>query len=136
MKRLILITLSLLLFASCSLDDKSQEYDLEVLPVESVEMPESFTLGEIYPITVSYLRPTTCNSFNEFYYRKSLNERTVAVIDYKVISNNCKDLSDELVEASFNFIVNSNGSYIFKFWQGVDENNEDKYLTIEVPVIE
>ena len=135
MKRLIIITLSLILFASCSNDD-SLEYSLEILPVESVNIPESFTLGEIYPITVSYLRPTTCHSFKEFYYRKNLNERTVAVISYNVQDNDCEVLSDELVEATFNFIVTSNGSYIFKFWQGVDENDEDQYLIIEVPVID
>ena len=135
MKRLIIITLSLILFASCSSDD-NLEYSLEILPVESVNIPESFTLGEIYPITVSYLRRTTCHSFKEFYYRKNLNERTVAVINYNVQNNNCNDLSDELVEATFNFIVTSNGSYIFKFWQGVDENDEDQYLIIEVPVID
>ena len=71
MKRLIIITLSLILFASCSSDD-GLEYSLEILPVESVNIPESFTLGEIYPITVSYLRPTTCHSCKEFYYRKNL----------------------------------------------------------------
>ena len=57
-------------------------------------------------------------------------------INYNVQDNNCNDLSDELVEATFNFIVTSNGSYIFKFWQGVDENDEDQYLIIEVPVID
>jgi len=135
MKRLIIITLSLILFASCSSDD-GLEYSLEILPVESVNMPESFTLGEIYPITVSYLRPTTCYSFKEFYYGKNLNERTVAVLNYNFQDNNCQELSDELVEATFNFIVTSNGSYIFKFWQGIDENDEDQYLIIEVPVID
>lgn len=135
MKRLIIITLSLLLFASCSKDD-GPEYSFEILPVESVNMPESFTLGDIYPITVSYLRPTTCYSFKEFYYSKNLNERTVAVLNYNVQDNNCQELSDELVEATFNFIVTSNGSYIFKFWQGVDENDEDQYLIIEVPVVD
>ena len=135
MKRLIIITLSLILFASCSKDD-NPEYSLEILPVESVNMPESFTLGEIYPITVSYLRPTTCYSFKEFYYGKNLNERTEAVLNYNFQDNNCQELSDELVEATFNFIVTSNGSYIFKFWQGIDENDEDQYLIIEVPVID
>ena len=135
MKRLIIITLSLILFASCSKDD-GPEYSLEVLPVESVNMPESFTLGEIYPITVSYLRPTTCYSFKEFYYGKNLNERTVAVLNYNFQDNNCQELSDELVEATFNFIVTSNGSYIFKFWQGTDDDGEDLYMTVEVPVVE
>jgi hypothetical protein len=136
MKKLVLLSLFLILVGSCSLDDKTTDYNLEILPVESVDIPESFTLGETYPITVSYLKPSTCHIFKEFYYLKNNNERTVAVINYDYIDNNCTDLQDELVEATFNFIVTSNGSYIFKFWQGVDENDVDQYLTIEVPVIE
>lgn len=136
MKKLILLSLFLILFASCSLDDKTLDYNLEILPIESVDIPESFTLGETYPITVSYLKPSTCNIFKEFYYLKNNNQRTVAVINYEYINNNCTDLEDELVEATFNFVVTGNGSYIFKFWQGVDENDIDQYLTIEVPVID
>jgi hypothetical protein len=136
MKKLFLSSLFLILFASCSLDDNSVNYNLEILPIESVDIPDSFTLGETYPITVSYFKPSTCHTFKEFYYLKNNNERTVAVINYDYIDNNCTDLTDELVEATFNFIVTSNGSYIFKFWQGVDENDVDQYLTIEVPVID
>jgi hypothetical protein len=136
MKRLIFISLTLILFTSCSINDNNNDYnlDLEVLPIESVDIPETFTLGETYPITVSYLEPSTCYSFKEFYYVKNNNERTVAVINYVAQNDNCTDLEDELVEATFNFIVTSNGSYIFKFWQGVDENDEDQFLIIEVLV--
>jgi hypothetical protein len=135
MKKLFLPSLFLILFA-CSLDDNSVNYNLEILPIESVDIPDSFTLGETYPITVSYFKPSACHTFREFYYLKNNNERTVAVINYDYIDNNCTDLTDELVEATFNFIVTSNGSYIFKFWQGVDDNDVDQYLTIEVPVID
>ena len=136
MKRLLVLCLTLVLFASCSLDDNSTDYSFEILPVESVDIPEAFELGEIYPITVSYLRPTTCHSFREFYYLKENNERTVAPVNYVFEQNNCEDLEESLVEATFNFIVTSNGSYIFKFWQGEDANGEDQYLIIEVPVVE
>lgn len=139
MKRLIILSLTLILFASCSIKDdginyNDANYSLDILPIESVDMPDAFTLGETYPITVSYLKPSTCYSFKEFYYLKNNNERTVAVINYVTNNNSCTDLQDELVEATFNFVVTSNGSYIFKFWQGTDENDVDQYLTIEVPV--
>jgi hypothetical protein len=42
----------------------------------------------------------------------------------------------ELVDATFNFIVTSNGTYIFKFWQGEDDNGNDLYYIVEVPVVE
>ncbi|WOD44687.1 hypothetical protein [Hwangdonia lutea] len=136
MKKLVALSLALFLFASCSLDDDSHNYSFEILPIESVEIPDEFTLGETYPITVSYFKPSTCHSFKEFYYLKENNERTVAAINYVFENRTCDNLTDELVEATFNFIVTSNGSYIFKFWQGEDASGEDQYLIIEVPVTE
>ncbi|GAL78555.1 hypothetical protein JCM19274_1019 [Algibacter lectus] len=136
MKKLLVICLTLIL-ASCSVDDDGLDYSFEILPVESVDIPDEFTLGETYPITVSYLRPSNCHSFREFYYLKNNNERTVAPpINYVFEDNNCEPLENELVENTFNFIVTGNGSYIFKFWQGEDADGEHQYLTIEVPVVE
>jgi len=134
MKKFIALSFALLLFTSCSINDDGTNYSFEILPIESVDIPEAFTLGEVYPITVSYFKPSTCHSFKEFYYLKENNERTVAAINYAFEKNGCETLTDELVEATFNFIVTSNGSYIFKFWQGEDDNGEDQYLIIEVPV--
>ena len=125
-----------MLFASCSIDDDGTSFSFEILPVESVDIPEEFELGETYPITVSYFRPTTCHAFKEFYYLKENNERTVAPITYVFDNNDCEILDDNLVEATFNFKVTSNGSYIFKFWQGEDADGETQYLTIEVAVVE
>lgn len=133
MKKLLVLCVALI-FASCSVDDDSTNYSFEVLPVESVDIPDEFAIGEIYPITVSYYKPTTCHTFKEFYYLKENNERTVAPIDFVYSEDSCQNLTDELVEETFNFIVTSNGSYIFKFWQGEDANGEDQYLIIEVPV--
>ncbi len=136
MKRVILLCLAFAFFASCSVDDdNSADFSFEILPVESVDIPTEFTLGETYPITISYFRPTTCYAFNDLYYLKELNERTVAPINYVFNRNNCETLNDELVEQTFNFIVTSNGSYIFKFWQGEDADGESQFLTIEVPVV-
>ena len=108
-------------------------YHLEVLPVESVDIPQEFTMGDVYPITVHYYRPSTCYSFRDFYYRKENNIRTVAPVNY-VFEKNCEPLDSVLTENTFKFLVTSNGSYVFKFWQGKDSNGDDMYLTIEVPV--
>ncbi|SFZ90031.1 hypothetical protein SAMN05428642_101702 [Flaviramulus basaltis] len=134
MKKFIVFCLTLVGLASCSINEDSPKYTSEALPVESVDIPDEFELGETYPITIYYFRPTTCHNFKEFYYYKENNERTVAPINYVFESNNCQPLEDELVEATFNFTVTSNGSYIFKFWQGEDTEGESQYLIIEVPV--
>lgn len=136
MKKLIALSLALFLVVSCSLDDDSENFSFEILPIESVDIPDEFTLGQTYPITVSYFRPSSCHAFKEFYYLKENNERTVAAINYVFERSNCEDLTDELVEATFNFVVTSNGSYIFKFWQGEDASGEDQYLIKEVPVVD
>lgn len=137
MKKLIALSLALVLLVSCSLDDNDNDnYSFEILPVESVDIPTEFTLGETYPITVTYLKPSTCHVFREFYYSKNLNERTVAPITLVYGNDNCETLENVTEDATFNFIVTGNGSYIFKFWQGEDENGEDQYLIIEVPVTE
>ncbi|MDO5989333.1 hypothetical protein Q4Q39_18160 [Flavivirga amylovorans] len=135
MKKFFVFCFTVLLLVSCSVDD-GPNFSFEILPVESVDIPSEFTLGETYPMTVSYLRPTTCHTFKEFYYLKENNQRTVAPINYLFERNDCQTLESELVESTFNFIVTSNGSYIFKFWQGEDTDGEDQFLTIEVPVVE
>ncbi|WP_242083742.1 hypothetical protein [Aestuariivivens sediminis] len=137
MKNIFILGFVFMLLVSCSINDDSDSYVLEILPVESVDMPDEFVLGQTYPITVYYYRPTTCHTFRNFYYVKDNNIRTVAPITYVFENhNNCSDLADDLVEATFNFIVTSNGSYIFKFWQGENIDGEDQYLTIEVPVMD
>ncbi|MEP5340025.1 MAG: hypothetical protein ABJL44_07235 [Algibacter sp.] len=135
MKRLFIFSFILVMLSACSTNDDYVDFNFEILPVENVDIPTEFELGEVYPITVTYLKPTSCHTFNELYYLKNTNERTVAIIDYVFERDDCETLENELVESTFNFIVNSNGSYIFKFWQGEDNQGEDQYLTIEVPVI-
>ncbi|WP_248724648.1 hypothetical protein [Seonamhaeicola sp. ML3] len=134
MKRIFLFCLTLILFASCNIDDDGSNFSYEILPVESVDIPDEFTLGEVYPITISYFRPSTCYAFNDFYYLKDLNERTVAPINVVFNRNDCEILENELVEETLNFMVTNTGSYIFKFWQGEDNDGESQFLTIEVPV--
>jgi len=136
MKRLFLLCLTILTLSSCSIDDDSPNFYYEILPVENVVIPEEFVLGETYEITVSYFRPSGCYVFNDFYYASELNERTVAVINTVYSDQACATFENELVDVSFNFLVTSNGSYVFKFWQGEDENGNDTYYIVEVPVVE
>ena len=139
MKKFFILSCIVTLLLACSTDNDNVTYNLEILPVESVDIPDEFLLGEVYPITVRYYRPSTCHAFRNFYYAKDNNVRTVAPINFVFEqdsgNNTCTDLEDDLVEASFNFIVTNQGSFIFKFWQGEDTNGEDQYLTIEVPVV-
>lgn len=134
MKKLLILLIGLLI-SSCSTSDDSLVTYQDPMPIETVNIPDEFILDETYEITLNYIRPTTCHAFNGILYKKYNNERTVVVIGTVFQSNgNCTELETEL-EASFNFKPTETGSYIFKFWQGKDENDEDIYLIIEVPVL-
>ncbi|WAC01133.1 hypothetical protein N7U66_13310 [Lacinutrix neustonica] len=121
---------------SCSVDGVDSSNYQEILPIESAMVPSEFLLNETYEITVTYLRPTSCHAFNNIYYQKHNNERTVAVITTFFGDNgNCTTI-DSPLEATFNFKATQVGTYVFKFWQGEDDNGEDSYLIVEVPVTE
>jgi hypothetical protein len=135
MKKIVLFLSIVFLITSCSPVDDGPNVHYETLPIEDVVVPDSFMLGETYPIGIKYYRPTSCHGFNGFYYDKELNIRTIAVQSRVVESTTCTTLTNDLVEDVLYFKVTSNGSYIFKFWQGKDAQGQDMYLEIEVPVI-
>jgi len=138
MKRIIFIGIALIFLGSCSIEDdniNSNAY-VEYVPIETVEMPSSFELGQNYMIEYTYYRPSECHVFRDLFYEQIEDIRTIAVSNfvYPNSSPPCETLTDELVTRTFNFIVNSDETYNFRFWQGYDESGEDLYLEYEVPV--
>ena len=139
MKKLIVICFILTVVWSCSLSDDSDNFEYELVPIESVSMPDTFIRGEIHTIVYTYYRPTTCHGFHNLYYVSEDNERIVGVVNTVFDNTNCEALeenSDNLIEKTFDFKPLNTGTYIFKFWQGLDENEEDMYLEYEILVEE
>ena len=133
MKKLALFFIAILILNGCNVEDDSPKFHYEILSIESYTVPQSFVLGQTYPIKVKYKKGTNCNQFQGFYYEKNLNVRTIAV--QTAVSENSNCLADTTrVEVSFNFNVTSNGSYIFKFFKGVDEAGNDLFHEVEIPV--
>lgn len=135
MKKIISLFALVLVLNSCSMEDETK-YLFELMPITSVDIPTEFTLGQTYPITVHYTKPTSCHYFNTLYYDKNLNVRTIAVENAVAQKNDCQDLTGDatLEQYTFNFQVTGNGSYIFKFYQGKDVNGNNVFLEYEVPV--
>lgn len=137
MKKLILISFLVCSVFSCSIkDDNSFNFFYETLPIESVDMPAEFHFGNTHAITMTYLRPSGCHIFNDFYYLSELNQRTIAIITTVFPDDTCETFENEEVEVTLNFQVNSTEPYVFRFWQGEDENGNDVYYVVEVPVVE
>lgn len=136
----VLFVVGLLSVVSCSLeDDPKVNFHLAYLPADSVSVPESIRRGQIYPISMYYKKPDNCHYFNGFYYNISTNVRTVA-IEAMVLDNvECAPTTTVAADvATFNFQVpiEQYGYYRFKFYSGVDENGEDLFTEIEIPVVE
>ncbi|GAA4279398.1 hypothetical protein [Aquimarina mytili] len=120
----------------CSGDDNTKFF-YELVPIEEVMIPSEFNSNETYRITVSYYRPSDCHAFNGFDYDRLDNERTVAVVNVVVDRDNCRAIERlDLIDVSFDFLVGQEESYIFRFWQGKNENGDNQFLTIEVPVVQ
>ena len=134
-KYLLLMGVVISTLTSCGIDDDAQSFYFEILPIESVELPEEFMFGDTYEIFIDYIRPSSCYVFNDFLYQVNDQERTVGIWNTVYTDNACEE-DPETVTVSFEFIVNSNETYVFKFFQGQDEDGVDQYLIIEVPVVE
>ncbi|MAQ74754.1 MAG: hypothetical protein CL613_00305 [Aquimarina sp.] len=137
MKRIaFLLILIVLGFSSC-LDDNNDNipFYYELIPIEAVDIPSQFNSGETYTITTSYYRPSDCHSFSGYEYDRIGNERTVSVVNVVLDRVDCQDLEQlDLIDATFDFFVGNESSYTFRFWNGRNEQGENQFITVEVPV--
>ncbi|WP_411029456.1 hypothetical protein [Spongiimicrobium sp. 3-5] len=137
MKRILLfalVVLTLFAFSSCNLDDDGPNFNFVALRVLSAEVPDAFDLNETHKITVTYSLPDGCTTFRGFEIdNPDTTTRNVVVIGSQRTDLVCTQLTDT-VEASFDFTVLFSDTYLFRFWTGEDENGEQQYLEIEVPV--
>ena len=138
MRKLFFIGFVMLFLGSCSVDSATDvnEFRTEFVPIATVEVPETFQLGQSYNIQYTYYRPTNCHVFNDLYTVASQNQTTIAVINTVITGGveSCEPLTNEVESRSFNFAVTNSSTHYFKFWQGQDDSGQDIYLKIEVPV--
>jgi hypothetical protein len=136
MKRLAVIfgiLFTVLIGTSCNNDD-GVNFHFTALEITGATLPDSFQLNERYQITVTYTRPNDCTYFEGFdVVQKDLTVRDVVAIGSVLTDEACAESTEE-VQATFNFVVLYDQTYLFRFWQGEDENGNPIYLQVEVPV--
>ena len=121
---------------SCSIDDNNPpNFSINIMPIEAVDIDSEFTLGQTHEIKMSYTIPNDCYEFNDFLYEINGNQRTIAVINTVYARNDCAEMT-ESVEVSLDINVTSTETYIFRFYQGKDNEGNDLYYIVEVPVVE
>lgn len=133
MKRIFFVIFSFIIFVSCSNDD-GPTYHYELLAIEDVILPENFEYGKIYEVSLKYIQPDDCYISSDVLYEYDNDIRNVAVISTVLDDKNCfpSEFEDEI---SFKVQALQEETYVFKFWQGEDDNGEPIYLVKEVPVI-
>ena len=103
-------------------------------------MPYAFIAGETYEFEMFYQQPTSCHFYKGIYFEKKPgNVRIVAIQCGVVESANCVTYSDaqealESKSAKCRFTAEAGDPYIFRFWTGKNEQGEDTYYDVEVPV--
>ena len=136
MKRFFVSLALTLSIVSCSLDDNNaNDFKIETLPIKSAVVPEAFTWGSNHTITVKYDLPSSCHNFYDLFYQHEGTARIVAINSIVNENNTC---TDALIEIEYQFLVNvvQKEDYTFKFWKGVDNNGENIFEEIIVPVNE
>lgn len=134
MKKIILL-ISFILITGCSVGDEGSGIMQELVPVVSVELPETLTFRQTHEIVVTFKKPSTCHSFSGFDIQKDENEITVGVVtSFDTNNNNCETTGNLTTSARLNFVADRDDFYIFKFWQGENEDGDVQFLIKEVPV--
>jgi hypothetical protein len=133
MKPIFLILAVSFLIVSCNADYQEPEQTLETLPVSQVAMPTQYAKDSITEIPVSYIRPTVCHSFYDFYYYRENLNRTVAIIALKQNSGNCP-ASQTTYTMPLKFKPAALGTYHFKFWTGTNSSGVDQYTEYDAVV--
>lgn len=136
MKKILLLVILGIFFFGCNVEDDNPETLQQVLvPITFVEMPDSFILGNTYSIKLKYIRPTACHHFSGISYELDGKEQYFGVLNSFDVNNpNCTEIEGLTGETSFEFTANKDILYIFKFWQGIDEDGKEIYMEKEVSV--
>ncbi|HET8838725.1 MAG TPA: hypothetical protein VFM82_06990 [Flavobacteriaceae bacterium] len=134
MKNLVLLIVALICLG-CSVDDDTRTtFTYELVPTIAVQIPDTLVYQNTYNFEITFERPTQCHFFEGFNYEKDGNQRLIGVINGIFDNPECEPLDNVTAVANLNFIAERNDFYIFKFWQGENENGEPIFLTKEVPV--
>lgn len=145
MKKLVLLFAVTFGLMSCSLDDDGPNRLFELAEITGVDLPESFETGETYDIGITYLLPSACHTYYAIDGNRTQDEDNpeifIGVItsydaNLTECSENDEDLSEEKTLRDLKITGEVGTVYTFNFWIGEDEDGEEEYLTIEVPVVD
>lgn len=144
MKKFALLFVAILTLSSCSIDDDGPRIAYQFAEVTGENLPEFFEKGKTYKVDITYLLPTACHTAAGLEVKRGNNSgdqrRDIYVVgigSFDANQTECNREDDDLEkEASFSILIDEDEPYTFYLWSGVDENMENEYTVVEVPVQE
>ncbi|MFT3794581.1 hypothetical protein [Flavobacterium sp.] len=142
MKKLLLLLLVVFALNGCSTDgDNQPKVYYELVPIDRCQMPYRMSSGETYELDMFFNMPTTCHAYKGIYFEGEGNVKTVAIQATVFERNDCTVIptsnngSPSFTTAKYNFTAGAPGTmYTFKIWTGKNEQGENTFYEVEVPV--
>ena len=132
MKRKLLLVFTSIILLSCS-NNEPINFEYTFVPITEIIAPVSFTFGETDTLKLKYTLPNGCYHFNDVYYEYKDSTRIVAIRASKELEAYC---TGALIMKEYDLLVTAKQEedYLFKFWKGTDNNDENIFEEVIVPV--
>lgn len=148
MKKLILLFVSTLVLVSCNVDDDGPRTLLTAAEVTAVDLPEFFEAGKTYDVEVTYLLPDACHTAAGIKAQRGTNSngeeefRDIYIVGVSSYDSNLTKC-DKVVEIEtlkkkstfkLNILSDEDEPYTFYLWKGIDDNDENIYTEVIIPI--
>lgn len=131
MKTLFSLSLLFVLLTACSTSGDSI-IGQEIVPIATVDAPETLTVGIKATFVIQYRLPTTCHEFFRLNFNVVDKTTTVSVVT-SIKDGNCNN-SNNIQTATVDATPNEAGIFTFKFFAGNDANGTPTFIIKEYDV--
>ncbi len=133
LKWLIAVMWMGLFISSCLDDEPTVKVSYQYTPVDSIQLGEIRPARQVTEIKTFFTRDSECETFFDYDYLISGNERTVSLVVSQLENQQCMEIS-QVSSNSLQFKPEESGVYVFRFWAGNDENDEPIFIIKEIEI--
>ena len=135
MKRLkVLMLIALFISQSCSLENDNTLFSFDIVAISEIEIPVEFEINTIVEIKTYYVQKSQCHVFYDYIFKQIKKNEIEVYLAETYIENGACEQENFKVERSFKLKIQGYDKYSFRFWNGRNEQGENQFITVEVPV--
>ena len=142
MKKFALLFICALALVGCEIEDDGPGTEQVLVEVVDIDLPETLEQGKIYQLEVTYKLPNACHvalgvqvALGGFEPPKNREVYVGGVASRPAGNTQCTMQSENLLrKETFALRIIEDEPYTFYLWTGLDENQENVYTEIVVPV--